>query len=541
MIQMKPFMWLRPIFYLILLLCSPVILLAQSPPLTFKNPILPGFSPDPSICRVGEDYYLATSSFVWFPAMPVYHSKDLVNWELIGHGIDRLGLVKFDGLRDRSGIWAVTIRHHNGLFYLITTSAEGGGGNFYITANNPAGPWSDPIWLKDAPGVDPSLFWDDDGKCYYTGNTWDLKREWPGQCAVWLQELDLTQKKLVGPRKQLTFGYANNAAFAEGPHIYKVDGKYLLLNSEGGTDQFHAIVAHHSNSIWGPYVSDKINPVLSHRQLGKEYPIQAVGHGDLVETQNGEWWATVLGKRIIGGQVPLSRETFLAKINFEEGTPIFNPGDSRILIEQQRPDLPWSPFPATHSRDEFEGDKLNVKWHFVRIPEKPFFKLDKGQLSLHLQPQVVDSLKNSAMILQKIQHQKFYATTRISFETLKDDEQAGMILYRNSESYYLLLKEKNSLVLIKKHNGKKEFVTKVPYSKSTAYLSVKVNDLKVQFSFGESENDMVAIGPVQNLAVIAESSVNRFNGPGIGIYATSNGQKSAANSKFDWFEYAEQK
>lgn len=141
------------------------------PPAIFNNPILTGFHPDPSICRVGPDYYMVTSSFTWFPGIPIYHSKDLVNWELIGHGIDRPGMVNLNGLADNNGIWAVTIRYHDGLFYLITNCSHGGG-NFYITAKDPRGPWSDPVWLKNADGVDPSLFWDQDGKCYYVGNQW---------------------------------------------------------------------------------------------------------------------------------------------------------------------------------------------------------------------------------------------------------------------------------------------------------------------------------------------------------------------------------
>ncbi|UKT65776.1 glycoside hydrolase family 43 protein [Pedobacter mucosus] len=510
---------------------------AQSPPIKFQNPILAGFSPDPSICRVGDDYYLATSSFVWFPAMPVYHSKDLINWELIGHGITKPGLVNFNKLSDRSGIWAVTIRYHDGLFYLITTAAEGGGGNFYVTSRKAEGPWSDPIWLKDAPGVDPSLFWDDDGKCYYTGNTWDIKREWPAQCAIWIQELDITKKKLIGERKLLTYGHANNAGFAEGPHLYKIDGKYMLLNSEGGTDQFHAIVAHHSKTILGPYIADKINPVLSHRQLGATYPLQAIGHGDLVQTPAGDWWATVLGKRMINGQVPLSRETFLAKVTFEDGTPVFNTGFGRVLSEQERPNLPWSPFKIENKRDEFNLKMLSISWHFVRIPDKKFFDINNSQLTVELQPNSIDSLVNSSMIIRKIEDHQFAASTKLNFTPSEETEQAGMVIYRNSESYYMLMKGKSSIILIKKHNGKKEVIATTPYTKPMVYFAAKGNNLDVDFSFGETENKMVAIGLRQSLSVISESSVNRFNGPGIGMYATSNGTKTTNKARFDWFEY----
>jgi len=179
----------------------------------------------------------------------------------------------------------------------------------------------------------------------------------------------LKQQKLVGERKILTYGHANNAGYTEAPHIYKINGKYLLMTSEEGTDMYHAITVHHSASILEPYKSDKINPVLTHRHLGKDYPIQAVGHGDLIQTQNGDWWAVVLGKRLIDGQVPLSRETFLCKVNFENGTPIFNSGQGKVLLEQERPNLPWSPVKPEPIRDEFDSDSLALKWHTIRIPK----------------------------------------------------------------------------------------------------------------------------------------------------------------------------
>ncbi len=141
----------------------------------YDNPVLSGFNPAPSICRVNDDYYMVTSSFIWYPGIPIYHSKDLVNWEVIGHAIDRPDMIDMNGLNDNDGIWAVTIRYHNGIFYLITT-AHKNGEHFYITATDPKEPWSAPVWLKDTAGIDPSLFWDDDGRCYYTGNFWDFKK-----------------------------------------------------------------------------------------------------------------------------------------------------------------------------------------------------------------------------------------------------------------------------------------------------------------------------------------------------------------------------
>lgn len=507
---------------------------AQDTPTTFKNPVLPGYNPDPSICRVGDDYYMVTSSFTWYPGIPIYHSKDLVNWQLIGHGIDRPGMIDLEGQPDNYGIWAVTIRHHEGVFYLITTCNKCGG-NFYITATDPKGPWSDPVWLSDATGIDPSLFWDDDGKCYYTGNAWDFKKAWPSQVAIWMQELDLNQGKLVGERKILTYGHANNATYAEGPHIYKIDGNYLLLMAEGGASYHHAVTVHHSKSLWGPYVADKTNPVLTHRHLGTQYPIQDLGHADLVQTQNGDWYSVALGVRKIDGRNPLARETFLAKVKFENSTPIYNPGHGIMLAEQERPNLSWTPFPADPIREEFDGSELGLKWYFVRIPQKSFHTLENGLLNLSLQPEVIDSAVNSSMILQKSRHHKFEAKTKLDFQAKKENEQAGIVLYRTTAGHYSLLKGKAGITLIKKYLGKSEVVQHIPYLKREVYLGVAVEDLDVKFSFGESPDDMTNIGGVQHIDVVVKNG--GFNGVGVGVYATSNGQKSGNKASYDWFEY----
>ncbi len=510
---------------------------AQAPPENFNNPILSGFHPDPSICRVGDDYYLVNSTFVWFPGLPIYHSKDLVNWKLIGHAVDRPDMVDFDGLPDKFGLFAPTIRHHDGVFYIINTCV-GCKMNFYITATNPAGPWSDPIWLSDAPGIDPSLFWDDAGRCIYTGMKGVENEAWRAQSVAYNQELDLEQKKLVGKPTFLTFGHANNAPYTEGPHIYKINGKYLLMVSEGGTEMFHAITAHHSDSLNGPYVADYINPVLTHRHLGEDYPLHAVGHGDLVQTQNGEWWCVLLGKRRIDKETTLARETFLAKVQFEGQTPIFNPGYGHVLDHQKRPDLPWTPIDKEPVREDFNEDKLGMAWCTVRTPKEPFFALKAGKLLISLRAEVMDSLVNSSMLIRRIEHHKFEAMTEMSFKTSKDNEHAGLTVYRTNENHFKLLKDKKAIVLIKSFKGEQTEVARIPYTKKDVYLHVKGNDLEAQFSYGESEDKLVPIGEKQSLIVIADYQGNaQFNGPGVGIYATSNGKVSKNTASFDWFEY----
>ena len=508
----------------------------QDIPATFRNPILSGFNPDPSICRVNDDYYMVTSSFTWYPGIPVYHSKDLVNWEIIGHALDRPDMIDMNGLNDNYGIWAVTIRFHNGIFYLITT-ANNSGGNFYLTATDPRGPWSDPVWLKDAPGIDPSLFWDDDGRCYYIGNRWDFKSEWPGQCAVWMQELDLDRQQFVGERKTLAYGHASNATHAEGPHLYKINGKYLLLMAEGGAGYHHAVTVHHSDSLWGPYVADKTNPVLTHRHLGKQHPIQNPGHADLVQTQHGDWYSVVLGVRKIKGYTPLARETFLCKVEFEGSTPIYNPGYGMLLSEQERPNLPWTPMKSEPDIDDFKNNRLAPGWYNVRIPQKKIYDLENEQLALSLQPEVIDSLVHAAMMIRRIKHHTFTSMTKLNFHTKKDNEEAGLVVYRTANGYYTLMKDKYGIVLTKKYLGEKKVIQRIPYSKNEVYLKVTADSLNVNFSFGETKEQMTRIGGMQSLNAISDNTFNKFNGPGLGVYATSNGKPSKTKAFYSWFEY----
>ena len=537
---------------LTILLCSGLLLLAQwvwagdksHAPVNFKNPIISGFHPDPSIVRVGDDYYLANSTFEWFPGMPIYHSRDLVNWQLIGHGLHRADQLTMQaGLEDYMGIFAPTLRYHDGLFYLITTCVrcEPKGGNFYITAKDPKGPWSDPVWL-DSPGIDPSLMWDDDGKAYYVGHgNLSGKQEWLDQQGVWLQELDTQKGKLVGPRKQLTFGHANNAQWTEGPHLYKINGKYLLMVAEGGTGSWHSVTVHHSDDIWGPYVADMINPVLTHRHLGKKYPVHSVGHADLVQTQNNEWWSVMLGKRFVDGYTLLGRETFLAKVDFEDQTPIFNAGAGKLLTEQKRPDLPWSPVASKPTRDEFNDKQLSLDWTMLRTPTEPWYALDNGELILKTRPQTVSELANPSFLAKRIEHHNFSSAVAISFDSNTENEQAGLAVYRSSQCHYTLLKNKNSITLTKVLKGEKTQVAAVPFKGDEFVLAMQANRLDIQFKFGKNEKALQPIGGVESMATVSFENAGGFTGPFVGVYTTSNGQASNAKAVVDWFDYIPEK
>ena len=254
----------------------------------YRNPVLPGFHPDPSVVRVGEDFYLVTSTFGWFPGIPVFHSTDLVNWELIGHAIDRPGMLDLAGKRlVNDGVYAPAISHHEGRFYIFNTCVRCGG-NFYLTARDPAGPWSDPVWV-DFDGIDPSLFFDDDGKVWVINNGLPEGGEtYPGHRALWVQQIDLSNGMMFGPRTMVVNGGVNPAdkpIWAEGPHIFKKDGWYYINAAEGGTAENHSQTIWRSRSVTGPYEPGPNNPTLTQRDLPQGRPdrVEATGHADLIE------------------------------------------------------------------------------------------------------------------------------------------------------------------------------------------------------------------------------------------------------------------
>lgn len=335
-------------------------------------PILPGCHPDPTIERVGDDFYLATSTFEYFPGIPVFHSRDLRDWTPLGHAVDRPGQLDLTGVPSSGGLFAPTLRHHRGRWFLVCTLVHGSGrdGDFVLTADDPAGPWSDPVWL-DAPGIDPSLFFDDDGRAWFTG-TELVERDWPGQTVVWMREFDPVGLRLVGPRHDLWHGALTGAVWAEGPHIHRRGDWYYLLASEGGTEYFHALSVARSRAVTGPYEGHRGNPVLTHRNLGRGYPIQNVGHADLVRHGDDDWAAVLLATRPRGGADPLGREAFLVDVDWEDDWPVFLPGRGR---------LDAMPTPGTGPGFPSPGE-----WTQVRTAVTGFWQADAAAGTLRIAP-----------------------------------------------------------------------------------------------------------------------------------------------------------
>ncbi|MGA0351597.1 MAG: glycoside hydrolase family 43 protein [Acholeplasmataceae bacterium] len=371
---------------------------------TFQNPIIPGFYPDPSIVRVDDDYYLVNSSFEYFPAIPIWHSKDLVHWKQIGHAIDReeqgLDLSK---VNPSGGVQAATIRYHQGMYYISSTRVNPEwpklNYHFIVTAKNPKGPWSACHFIEDAPGIDSALFFEDN-RAYFLANDAKEVYDRGSETHIWIQEMDVKNMRLIGEKHILWDG--TGGVFAEGPRLYKKDGMYYLLIAEGGTLHHHATTVASSKHIFGPYQPSRRNPLLTHRHLSRAYPIQNVGHTDLVQTQHGDWFAVCLGSRPKGGFYDggntihsfggyyrnLGRETFLIPVIWphdDEG-PLLSPDTGKVELSY--------PFPRIESARiedspvDFSKQALTLKWNSA-------FKDDRNHIQRLSDTSIVFTLQHN--------------------------------------------------------------------------------------------------------------------------------------------------
>lgn len=403
---------------------------------TFKNPIIEGFSPDPSVCAVGEDFYLVTSSFSYFPGVPIYHSRDMVNWHQIGNVLERESQLNLTEASSSRGIFAPTIRYHNGTFYMITTNVSYGG-NFVVTATDPAGPWSEPYYLEGAIGIDPSLFFDEDGRCYYTGTRPNPTGvTYNGDWEVWLQELDLKTMKLIGVSTAIWKGAMRGVIWPEGPHLYRKDGYYYLMIAEGGTGPNHSATIARSEKVDGPYEGYANNPILTHRHLGSAFPVQHVGHGDLVATPDGKWFIVCLASRKFEGSSNLGRETFLAEVIWEDGWPVVNPGVGRLL-EEQEIDMPLAPF---EEKTLYPLDRIHQEFLFIRNPDMAHYDVNAREGWMRLIPSAttLQSESGSPTYLG-LRQASLWFDYSVCMEThLIEGAEAGIVIMQ-SENYTLRL------------------------------------------------------------------------------------------------------
>lgn len=523
---------------------------------TINNPVLPGFYPDPSICRVGGDFYLVNSTFSYFPGVPVFHSRDLVNWKQVGNILDRPSQLNIVGLGVSEGIFAPTIRYHDGVFYMITTLI-GGGGNFFVTAENPAGPWSDPTWLPEIDGIDPSFFFDDNGRVFIVSNGPPPGKQplYDGHCAIWLQEFDLKTQKLFGERKFIVNGgtdLSKKPVWIEGPHILKKDGFYFLIAAEGGTEENHSEVVFRSSDVWGPWEPYPGNPILTQRSLpaSRPAPVTCTGHADFVETPSGEWWAVFLGCRPYEPAEKnffnTGRETFMAPVNWETGWPVIGEKSNPLLPAYPAPKLPeyksegYTPlnncFPVT---DHFDSGKLAFYWNFLRTPTENWYSINKteGTLEIGLRPEPLSGRGNPSFIGRRQQHTFCEASVSMSFSPAGSSESAGLAVFQNEQHFYSLVKTVSGNKTILRLMKAGEILSEKELGENSTPIELKI--------VAKGKNyDFLYRFPGGGWSVLAENIdgsflstrvAGGFVGAYFGMYACG---PKGNNAVFDWFDYS---
>ena len=504
---------------------------------TFVNPVLPGFYPDPSICRVGSDYYLVNSTFEYFPGVPVFHSMDLIHWHQVGFCLTRKNQLPLGNSKASQGIYAPTIRYYQGRFYMITTNVSGGG-NFYVTAEDPAGSWSDPVWL-DRGGADPSLFFDDDGSVYY------IRHVGEGDGYIGQTTINLETGRLDGELKKIWGG--TGGIWPEGPHMYKIDGKYYLIIAEGGTSYDHCVTIARSDSPWGPFEADPENPILTHRHL-TEHPVQALGHADLVETPDG-WWMVCLGIRPQGGRFHhMGRETFLLPVVFNnEGWPVVN-GNGTLDPEIKGPQLKTKRWKSLPEKDDFSEATFAMVWNFLRNPYPENYSLIErpGFLRLRGSSAALRDLDSPTLVCRRQTDFTCHVSASLDFEPQQENEEAGLVIRQNDKFHYetgLILRENRRRVFLRKvvKDTLFEPVTMLDIEPGPVILSIDAGPLSYEFFVTSAGGQRTSLGtaPTQYLSVevIGFDDGMCFTGTYFGLYATGNGKPGQSPADFDWFEY----
>ncbi len=496
-------------------------------PITYHNPIIPGFHSDPSICRVGNDYYLITSTFEYFPGVPVFHSKDLVNWNQIGYCIHRK-----EQIPNGINLFAATIRYHEGVFYMITTNIIGGG-NFYVTATNPAGPWSDPIWVN-VPGIDPDLFWDEDGKAYVISSPFIL------------YEINLKTGALLTEGRKIWYG--TGGRYSEGPHIYKKDGFYYLMAAEGGTEEAHHETIARSNNIWGPYTDNPANPILAHANAaGQENPIQGVGHADIIQAHDNSWWMVFHGYRTVSDKAHhiLGRETCLAPVSWpKNGWPVVN-GNGTATVDMTCATLPLQPFPEKPAKVDFDQENLGLEWNYELYPQKANFSLSErpGYLRLKGAAETLSTNNTSTFVGRRLEAFNFTATTELDFDPENENEEAGMVVENNGTHFD---------ILVGKKDGKRTIKVQLMFGRTVYHsnefelkpgpVQLRITGKKQTFTFSYAQGaDRFTEIETVDSKFLATETVGFFTGVYIGLYATGNGKAAVVNADYNWFEYVEEK
>jgi len=489
---------------------------------TFTNPVIAGFHPDPSVCRVGTDYYLACSSFEYFPGVPIFHSRDLVHWQQIGNALDRPSqLVLPVDMPSSAGVYAPTLRHHDGRFWLITTNV--GVGNFIVTATDPAGPWSDPIRLPGVAGIDPDLAWDEQGRCWCT------------TAGVSQVQLDPHTGRVLGGPHRLWSG-TPGAQAPEAPHLYRIGGHWYLMIAEGGTERGHAVSIARGPAPDGPFEPCPANPILTHR--GTHRPIQNTGHADLVQAVDGSWWMVLLGVRPRGGTPGwhvLGRETFLAPVTWVDGWPVVG----EVAPAMTAP--AWQPHPVVGSpvRDDFDAERLHSHWLSVRSRPDAYWSLTDRLDWLTLRARG-ESLDHPDLMFVGRRQQHLSCRARTLVDTA---EGRGGLAARVDEAHHYEIEAGDGEVSVTARIGSvRSTVATRPLPGGPIRLRIDVVATSPNDWHPRKEPDVLRLGVEAAdgvFDVLAELDgrylstevAGGFTGRVIGMYA------AAGTVRFDWFDY----
>jgi beta-xylosidase len=490
---------------------------------TVSNPVIPGFHPDPSICRVGPDYYLACSSFEYFPGVPIFHSRDLVHWTQLGNALERPSQLRLPtGTPSSAGIYAPTLRHHDGRFWLIVTNVSDGG-NLLVTATDPAGPWSDPVRLPEVAGIDPDLAWDEDGNCWCT------------VAGIHQVRIDPYTGQTFGPPRRLWSG-TPGAKAPEAPHLYQVGEFWYLLIAEGGTERGHSVSVARGLEPTGPFEPCPANPILTHR--GSDHPIQNTGHADLVQAPDGSWWMVLLGVRLRGGTPGwhvLGRETFLAPVSWVDGWPVV--GDLSPVLPA--PAWPLQPGPVVPQRDDFDLGELQACWVSPRDrPPQHYTTKDRsGWLTLRARG---DSLDDRDVVFAGRRQQHLSCRVRALIDPMQG--RGGLAVRLDEQHHYEIEAASGEVNVIARIGPLRTVVATTWLPAGPLVLCIDVtarqtlHDARTgpdALTFGVEKPD----GMFTELATLdgrylSTEVAGGFTGRVIGMYA------SAGTVHFDWFDYA---
>jgi alpha-N-arabinofuranosidase len=518
----------------------------------YFNPILAGFYPDPSICRKGDTYYLVNSSFSFYPGVPIFTSKDMVNWTQIGHVLDRPSQLFLDSTQTVSqGVYAPDIKYnpYNDTFYMITTGVYGLG-NFFVKTQDPAQGWSDPVLLPEIKGIDPSFFFDEDGKAYIVHNAEpEGSADWEQQRAIRLYEFDLITEKVIGNGKEVIRGGArpeDKPIWIEGPHLYKIKDYYYLMCAEGGTDTDHSEVVFRSKTPWGVYEAYANNPILTQRDLPENRPekVTCAGHADLIETPEGEWWAVFLACRPYEDNlVNTGRETFLLPVEWKDGFPVILPQGKSIptvitvetlgsasLYDRDETHDRASLHPATGNfeyKNEFDSPALDYSWIFLRTPQESFYTIENGKLAITPLPLSIEEKGSPSAIFRRQQHTHFEVETRLDFSPESATDFAGFTLFQHEKFNFIFGKTSidgvTTLIVDRNENGKTRLAAISIEDKKHHPVTLKVVGKGRYYDFFyRFDNEKW-----QTLAIDADATnlstrhAGGFIGACIGVYATS--------------------